>query len=140
MKEQISEQVQEGQAHDHIQFEWSRFHELSVTELHEVMALRQRVFILEQRCFYLDADAADLDAQFHPASRRAAVGRLWPSARRAAAEAPPAAQQPSSDDDAVSSAGAAVWQLLVVGSAEDRATAETDLDGHELHPVVHQPN
>ena len=36
------------------------FNELSVHELHEIMALRQTVFIVEQNCPYLDADFKDL--------------------------------------------------------------------------------
>ncbi len=38
--------------------------ELSATELHAVLALRQAVFIIEQRCVYPDIDNADLTA-FH---------------------------------------------------------------------------
>ena len=38
------------------------FSELTTEELHQCMALRQEVFILEQRCFYLDADHFDSDA------------------------------------------------------------------------------
>ena len=47
-----------GQVH----FIWREFGALSTLELHEVMALRQRVFIMEQRCFYLDADKTDYEA------------------------------------------------------------------------------
>jgi ElaA protein len=36
-----------------------RFDELSIPELYEIMLLRQRVFVVEQKCPYLDADGAD---------------------------------------------------------------------------------
>jgi ElaA protein len=42
------------------------FQQLAVEELYEILALRQRVFILEQACLYADADGLD------PASRH-----LW---------------------------------------------------------------
>ncbi len=35
------------------------FNELSVSEFHEIMVLRQTVFIVEQNCPYLDADTKD---------------------------------------------------------------------------------
>lgn len=41
---------------------WCALSEMSPQTLHEVMAFRQRVFVIEQRCFYLDADAKDLEA------------------------------------------------------------------------------
>lgn len=50
------------------------FGELSVYELQAIYALRQLVFIIEQQCLYLDADAFDCDslhlaAWAHPAPR-----------------------------------------------------------------------
>jgi ElaA protein len=39
-----------------------RFDALTVAELHAIMALRQRVFVVEQRCAYLDADEHDRHA------------------------------------------------------------------------------
>ena len=41
---------------------WLPFGRLTVEQLYEVLALRQTVFVLEQRCFYLDVDGRDLDA------------------------------------------------------------------------------
>ncbi len=35
------------------------FHELSLTELYDILALRQEVFIVEQNCPYLDCDGKD---------------------------------------------------------------------------------
>ena len=36
-----------------------RFDELSAREVYEFMRLRSEVFVVEQRCVYLDADGAD---------------------------------------------------------------------------------
>lgn len=41
---------------------WKKFQDLSAEELHAIMVLRQRVFIVEQNCPYLDSDAFDLCA------------------------------------------------------------------------------
>lgn len=38
------------------------FNKLTVNELYDIMALRQKVFIIEQNCPYLDADGKDLNA------------------------------------------------------------------------------
>lgn len=38
------------------------FSELSVKQLYEILKLRQEVFIVEQTCFYLDADGHDEEA------------------------------------------------------------------------------
>ena len=35
------------------------FTELSVTELYEILRIRQAVFVVEQTCYYLDADGYD---------------------------------------------------------------------------------
>lgn len=45
-----------------MRFEHTDFAGLSARALYDVMALRQRVFVVEQRCAYLDADGADLRA------------------------------------------------------------------------------
>ena len=39
------------------------FAELTLDELYAIMALRERVFVVEQRCAYLDADGHDQVAQ-----------------------------------------------------------------------------
>lgn len=59
-----------------------RFRDLSVEELYEVMEIRQRVFVVEQNCAYLDADGRDREA-WHllgriPSGRLAAVLRILP--------------------------------------------------------------
>jgi len=41
---------------------WLPFEGLTAAQLYEVLALRQAVFVLEQRCFYLDADGRDQTA------------------------------------------------------------------------------
>jgi ElaA protein len=45
--------------------EWSckHFEELSAAELYAIVALRERVFVVEQRCVYLDADGYDVGAR-----------------------------------------------------------------------------
>ena len=46
-----------------VQWIWASFKELSLNNLYEVLALRQKIFIVEQQCAYLDADGLDQDAQ-----------------------------------------------------------------------------
>lgn len=41
------------------EFDWLPFSSLSGREVHDVLQLRQRVFVVEQNCPYLDADGAD---------------------------------------------------------------------------------
>ena len=43
-------------------FECKAFAELTTRELYAMLALRSEVFIVEQRCVYLDPDGLDLDA------------------------------------------------------------------------------
>ncbi|MEC9406175.1 MAG: GNAT family N-acetyltransferase [Pseudomonadota bacterium] len=45
-----------------VQWQWKTFVTLSVPELYAVVALREAVFIVEQRCPYQDADGLDADA------------------------------------------------------------------------------
>lgn len=45
-------------------FELLAFKELTTTELYAIIALRERVFVVEQNCPYLDADGKDFDS-FH---------------------------------------------------------------------------
>ncbi len=42
-----------------IAWEWYSFEQLSNRHLHEILRLRQEVFIVEQNCVYLDADELD---------------------------------------------------------------------------------
>jgi len=38
---------------------WSRFEALAVTDLHDALSLRARVFVVEQRCAFQDPDPSD---------------------------------------------------------------------------------
>lgn len=42
-----------------IEWQWSGFADLTVTDLYEMLALRQQVFVLEQACLYPDIDGLD---------------------------------------------------------------------------------
>jgi ElaA protein len=45
-----------------LRWRWLRWTELDRDSLHDLMVLRQRVFVVEQACAYLDADGRDPDA------------------------------------------------------------------------------
>lgn len=45
-----------------IDWEWLAFDQLGGAELYQVLALRQNVFVLEQRCLYQDLDGYDQQA------------------------------------------------------------------------------
>lgn len=45
-----------------VTFECLPFKALNLVQLYRVLALRQEVFIVEQTCYYQDADGKDLDA------------------------------------------------------------------------------
>jgi ElaA protein len=45
-----------------IEWHWLSFQELSNAQLYEVLAQRQKVFVLEQQCLYNDFDGLDVDA------------------------------------------------------------------------------
>jgi ElaA protein len=47
-----------------VEWQWSRFDALSAADVYAALVLRQRVFVVEQRCLYLDADGRDPQA-FH---------------------------------------------------------------------------
>lgn len=42
-----------------LHWHWARFDELGADALYDALALRSRVFVVEQRCLYLDADGLD---------------------------------------------------------------------------------
>ncbi len=50
-----------------------RFDELTPAELYAIIALRERVFVVEQRCLYLDADGFDVGAHHVWAERGGAI-------------------------------------------------------------------
>ena len=45
-----------------IRWQWSRLPELAPAEMYAALAARQQVFVVEQRCTFLDADGHDLHA------------------------------------------------------------------------------
>ncbi len=53
-----------------ITWKWHHFNDLSGAEMHEIMAIRQQIFIIEQECIYLDADSYDKES-FHLTGRGA---------------------------------------------------------------------
>lgn len=58
---------------------WQQFSDISGEEMHEMLSLRQQVFIVEQECIYLDAD--ELDKQSWHLLGRQNDGRLVAYAR-----------------------------------------------------------
>lgn len=48
--------------HRHCIWQWQTFDQLSACELYHLLQLRQQVFVVEQRCPYLDADGLDEEA------------------------------------------------------------------------------
>jgi ElaA protein len=65
-------------AFEQLAISWEPFSALSATELYELMELRQRVFVVEQNCVYLDADGHDPSC-IHGVARRG--GRIVACAR-----------------------------------------------------------
>ena len=67
----------------HAHFECKAFQELSLSELYDIMVLRQEVFVVEQDCPYLDADGRDRPAWHlmgrNDAGRLLAYARLLPT-------------------------------------------------------------
>jgi ElaA protein len=63
-----------------LRFECIAFESFSPAQLYEVMALRQEVFVVEQACFYLDADGKDPEA-WHLCGYDEATGALAAYAR-----------------------------------------------------------
>ncbi|WP_309711432.1 GNAT family N-acetyltransferase [Armatimonas sp.] len=47
----------------HTTWHWAPFEILSLTDLYDLMRLRQEVFVVEQSCVYLDADGYDQKAR-----------------------------------------------------------------------------
>lgn len=45
-----------------VNFECIPFHQLTLEKLYQAMALRQEVFVVEQTCYYQDADGKDLES------------------------------------------------------------------------------
>ena len=45
-------------------YKWLDFDELNINQLYDIISLREKVFIIEQNCIYLDADGVD-KTSFH---------------------------------------------------------------------------
>ncbi|MSP71404.1 MAG: GNAT family N-acetyltransferase [Myxococcales bacterium] len=59
-----------------IAWRWATFPDLTLADLYALMALRQRVFVVEQQCAYLDADGRDAGAWHLLLRMRSLVGCL----------------------------------------------------------------
>ena len=62
-------------------FIWRNFNSISKDELYDVLSLRQRVFIIEQDCFYEDLDYSDQDANhllLYKDNKLIAYSRVFP--------------------------------------------------------------
>jgi ElaA protein len=60
---------------DALQWHEKPFDELTVRELYAISAVRQRVFVVEQDCPYLDADGIDLVSHHLWAETASAIRR-----------------------------------------------------------------
>lgn len=102
---------------------WCRFEELGLPGLYEVLALRQQVFVVEQRCAYLDVDGLD-PFSWHlcgrdPQGRLSAYLRLVDPGRKFA----------------VPSIGRVITTPAVRGTGAGRALMAEGVAGHDrLHP------
>lgn len=59
-----------------MEWQWAAFGQLSVDDLYAALAVRQEVFILEQRCLYPDLDGIDRHAHHLLGWRRQDGGRV----------------------------------------------------------------
>ena len=80
----LFDEVESGATAARIEWRWRSFSELTLDELYAVLRLRQRVFVVEQACAYLDLDDADQQAshlmawrQDEAVSSLAAYARLF---------------------------------------------------------------
>jgi ElaA protein len=62
-------------------WQWRRLEEFEPRALYEMLGLRQRIFVIEQRCVYLDVDGVDPDTEHltgHDGDTLACCLRLLP--------------------------------------------------------------
>lgn len=59
-----------------VTWQWATFADLKLADLYALMALRQKVFIVEQKCAYLDADGLDASAWHLVVRTKSIVGTL----------------------------------------------------------------
>jgi ElaA protein len=45
-----------------LSWKWQKFSDIAPSEVYEMLAVRQQVFVVEQECLYLDADGLDAQA------------------------------------------------------------------------------
>jgi ElaA protein len=62
------------------------FGELTIAELYAIVALRERVFVVEQACAYLDADGLDPQARHLWCDDLAAYARILPAGAKYASQ------------------------------------------------------
>ena len=78
-------------------WQWGRLSDLAVGDLYAVMAARQQVFVVEQRCAYLDADGLDPHA-WHllgwDRGRGGPAARVLPARRRPGSQVSRAVDRP----------------------------------------------
>jgi ElaA protein len=58
-----------------IEWRWCRFEDLGLDDLYDALAVRSRIFVVEQKCPYLDADGLDRNA-WHLLGRDDDTGEL----------------------------------------------------------------
>jgi len=58
-----------------LNWQWLRFEQLPIDDLYDALALRGRIFVVEQKCPYLDADGLDRHA-WHLLGRDDETGEL----------------------------------------------------------------
>ncbi len=64
-----------------IDFKWYAFSDLTIEQLYAILSLRSRVFVVEQRCIFLDPDGKDCHAMHllgQEKNRLVAYMRLFP--------------------------------------------------------------
>ena len=73
-----------------IEWRWRRLDEFDSRSLYQMLALRQRIFVIEQRCIYLDTDGLDGDTEHltgHDGDHLACCLRMMPPGLRGRAAA-----------------------------------------------------
>ena len=88
---------------------WARFDALSGDDIYDLLALRSEVFVVEQRCAFLDADGCDRDA-WH------LLGRVAASADRSRARPASLAAYLRCLDPGVKSQGPAIGRVIVASA------------------------
>ena len=58
-----------------LSWRWKKFEAITGEEMHEILAIRQQVFIVEQKCLYQDADELDRSS-WHLLGRRVDNGKI----------------------------------------------------------------